>query len=66
MYFVYVLGSLKDGQLYVGYSDNLKRRQEDHNIGKVKATKNRGPFKLIYFEDIYINKMRLQERSFIK
>ncbi|PJE57876.1 MAG: hypothetical protein COU81_03725 [Candidatus Portnoybacteria bacterium CG10_big_fil_rev_8_21_14_0_10_36_7] len=26
MYFIYVLKSIKDGQLYVGYTNNLRRR----------------------------------------
>lgn len=50
MYYVYILESLKDQKLYVGYSDNVKRRLNEHNSGKVGATKNRVPFKLIYVE----------------
>jgi len=50
MYYVYVLESLKDGKLYVGYSNNLKRRFNEHNTGRVRITRNRRPFKLIYYE----------------
>lgn len=50
MFYVYVLRSKKDGQLYVGATGDLKRRVEDHNSGKVDSTKNRGPFVLIYYE----------------
>jgi putative endonuclease len=49
-YYVYVLLSEKDKKLYTGYSNNLKRRIELHNNGKVDSTKNRRPLKLIYFE----------------
>jgi putative endonuclease len=49
-YFVYVLFSLKDGQFYTGYTNNLKRRFEEHQNGEVSSTKERRPFKLIYYE----------------
>lgn len=47
---VYVLRSKKDKKLYTGYTKNLKLRFEQHQKGKVESTKDRGPFKLIYFE----------------
>ena len=51
MYFyVYVLKSEKDGNHYVGYTEDLKKRIELHNAGKVQSTKNRLPLKLVYFE----------------
>ena len=50
MYFTYVLESKKDNKLYVGFSSNLKSRLKKHNDGFVKATKNRRPLKLIYYE----------------
>ncbi|GBE16524.1 GIY-YIG nuclease superfamily protein [bacterium BMS3Abin15] len=50
MYYVYVLKSLKDKQIYVGHCNNLKGRIRDHNLGLVKSTKPRRPLKLIYYE----------------
>jgi putative endonuclease len=49
-YYIYVLISEKDGLMYTGYTNNLKRRIEDHNQGKVNSTKNRLPMKLVYSE----------------
>jgi len=49
MYYVYILQSLKDKNLYIGYSDNINRRVEEHNKGKVESTKNRRPLKLISY-----------------
>ena len=49
-YFVYILRSLKDGLFYIGYSDNLKQRVYDHNMGKNVSTKNRRPLELIFYE----------------
>jgi putative endonuclease len=50
MFSVYILRSLKDNQLYIGYTNDLKRRIEEHNSGKSFSTKTRRPFKLIYYE----------------
>ena len=50
MQYVYVLISLKDQRLYIGTTANLKKRLEKHNSGFILATKNRRPFKLIYYE----------------
>lgn len=49
-YYVYVLLSEKDNQLYTGYTSDLKRRLNDHQSGIVNSTKYRLPLKLIYFE----------------
>jgi len=49
-YYTYVLQSLKDKKLYVGYTNNLKARYKLHSTGKVKSTKDRRPLKLVYFE----------------
>ena len=54
MFFVYILRSTRDDKLYVGYTNNVRRRLEEHNLGKVAITKNRRPFKLIYLEG-YLN-----------
>ena len=35
MYFVYILESRKDGSLYVGSTENIKRRLAEHNGGKI-------------------------------
>ena len=49
-YYVYVIRSEKDGNNYVGYTNDLKKRLELHNLGKVTSPKNRLPLHLIYFE----------------
>ncbi|MFZ1291348.1 MAG: GIY-YIG nuclease family protein [Melioribacteraceae bacterium] len=39
-YYVYILLSLKDEKHYTGFTNNLKRRFEEHNTGKVQSTKH--------------------------
>lgn len=40
MYFVYILKSKKDKSLYVGYTNNIEHRLEEHNKGAVNYTKD--------------------------
>jgi putative endonuclease len=50
MYYTYVLKSIKDGELYIGWSNDLKKRIEKHKKGLVTATKYRLPIELVYYE----------------
>lgn len=61
-YFTYVLQSQKDGLLYIGSTNNLKRRFYEHNAGKNISTAKRIPFELIYFEG-HRSKLDAQRRE---
>ncbi len=50
MYYVYAIKSLRDKFVYVGHTDNLRKRFKEHNGGKVKSTSSRKPFELLYYE----------------
>ncbi len=50
MYYVYVLQSIKDKLFYTGFTCNLQRRIGEHNSGCEFSTKDRGLFKLVYYE----------------
>lgn len=54
-YYVYTLLSLKDKNLYTGFTANLKQRLQQHARGEVKSTTMRRPLKLIHYE-YFINK----------
>jgi len=58
----YVLRSRKDKELYIGSTNNLKKRLEEHNSGKVPATKPRMPFQLLYYES-YLAEQDARERE---
>lgn len=49
-YYVYILKSLKDNSLYIGYTADLKARFKSHNNGESSATKPFRPYKLIFYE----------------
>jgi putative endonuclease len=46
MWYVYILRSTIDKNLYVGSTNNIRRRLTEHNSGKVDSTKDRIPFSL--------------------
>ncbi|MBI1754723.1 GIY-YIG nuclease family protein [Candidatus Azambacteria bacterium] len=50
MYYVYLIKSTKADFLYVGVTDDLRRRFSQHNSKKEISTKPYAPFKLIYYE----------------
>ncbi len=50
MFYVYVLKSDKDGSIYTGYTNDLKRRFVEHNDRRNIATKHKAPFQLVYYE----------------
>ncbi len=41
MFYVYILESVKDDKLYIGFTKDLKKRFLKHNAGKVFSTKSR-------------------------
>jgi putative endonuclease len=74
-FFVYILQSQSTGRYYVGQSKNLDERIAYHNSNYSKSLKNRGPWKLVHFEEyptrgdairreIYVKKQK--DRSYIE
>ena len=49
--FVYILKSKFDGAYYVGMTSNLLDRLKYHNSGKVRSTKSRIPWEIVYYEE---------------
>lgn len=63
MFYLYILRSEKDKNLYIGSTNNLQKRFKEHNSGKVLSTKPRIPFKLLYYE-AYAAEQDAREREF--
>ena len=61
-YYVYILQSLKNNSLYIGYTSNLKKRFKEHNDGKSLATKPFRPYELIYYE-AFLNRLDAKNRE---
>lgn len=63
MFYIYILKSKKDNKRYIGSTNDLYRRLNQHKKGQVLSTKNRRPFILIYKEEWKTEKeARLRER----
>ena len=62
MYYVYVL-YLKNDDLYIGYTDDLKKRIIYHQNGQSKFTRPYRPIKLIYYE-AYLAKEDATKREY--
>lgn len=62
MHYVYLLKSLKHNWVYVGSTSDLIKRFKEHNNGEVRSTKNRIPYKLIYYE-AYCNIDQARDRE---
>ncbi len=63
MYYVYVLKSTKDEKLYIGSTNDLRRRLSEHNKGAVTSTKARRPFEPRYYES-YVSEKDARGREF--
>jgi putative endonuclease len=62
MWYAYALKSLKDGNLYIGMSENPEKRLNEHNTGMTKSTKHRRPFEIIYKEN-HQNRFKAREHE---
>jgi putative endonuclease len=66
MFYVYVLSSEKDGNLYTGVTSNLSRRMNEHRRGKVRSTKSRRPLCLVYNETFSTKNEALAREAYFK
>ena len=65
-FYIYILRSLRDKGLYIGYTSDLKNRLMLHASGKVPSTKLRTPFKLIHYEYFINSKDAKAREEFLK
>lgn len=61
-YSIYILKSLKDNRFYIGQTNNIDDRIKRHNSGKVIATHNRIPLKIIH-QEIYKTRAEAMRRE---
>ncbi len=66
MYYVYILKSERDGKLYTGRTEDLKRRIKEHLSGKSIATKKMLPLELIFYEAFKSKKDSIRRERYFK
>ena len=57
---------LGNGQLYTGFSTDLRRRMLEHEGGKVVSTAKRKPLKLIHYEAYLLESDARRRERFLK
>jgi predicted GIY-YIG superfamily endonuclease len=65
-YYVYVLRSLKDKNLYVECTKDVLKRLKLHDKGLVPATKYRRPLELIHVEELKNKSVAFNRERFLK
>jgi len=66
MYYVYILYSEKLDKLYIGRTEDLKRRIKDHNTGSSTFCKSGKPWKIVHYQAFVSKKDSIREESFLK
>jgi len=62
MLYVYILQSLTNGNLYAGFSEDLKARINTHFRKGVHSTKRMGELRLIFYE-VYLSEKDARRRE---
>ena len=66
MYYVYIIQSVKDNSYYVGSTEDLKRRLQEHNRGRVRYTSSKMPYELVYYCAFQIKKKAIDFEKYLK
>jgi putative endonuclease len=66
MYYFYILRSLLNNKLYLGYTNDLKKRVISHNSRNNKASKPYAPYELLYYSGFKDQKDALECEKYFK
>lgn len=66
MYFVYVIKSANHFRFYVGITENVERRLDEHNSGRTKSTKGWTPWNLFFFETFNTRRSARDREKYLK
>jgi putative endonuclease len=66
MFYAYILQSEKTNTFYYGHISDLEERMGRHNRGKVRYTKSRIPWKLVYSEPFNTKSEAYKRELFFK
>jgi putative endonuclease len=66
MFYVYAIKSMLVDYIYVGMTNNIERRLEQHNRGQNRSTKAYKPFILIFSEQIEGRDIARKREKYLK
>ena len=65
-FWVYIIQSKIDNWTYTGHTNDVDRRLNDHNRGKMSSTRHHRPLKLIYTEEFSSRSDAMIREKFLK
>ena len=66
MYSVYIIESLQDNSFYIGSTEDKDRRLNEHNYGRTRYTKNKRPWKIVFFENYETREEAVRRERYLK
>jgi putative endonuclease len=66
MYYVYLLYSEKLDKIYIGRTEDVKRRLKEHNSGNCNFTNKGIPWKIVYYSAFAHKTDSIREERFLK
>ncbi|MBU1102541.1 GIY-YIG nuclease family protein [Patescibacteria group bacterium] len=66
MYYAYVIKSQSHDTRYVGTTNDIYKRLNEHNSGKCRYTSGRRPWQLVYKEEYSIRGKAMKREKFLK
>lgn len=64
MYTVYILRNTKTGRYYIGSTNNIDRRIEEHNRGQTRSTRYAKNNWVILYTEQYLTMLEAHQREF--
>jgi len=65
-FFTYIIQSKLDNSFYIGYTSDLNKRMEFHNMGLSKYTSKKIPWVLVYSEGFETKQNAISREIFLK
>lgn len=66
MFTVYVLQNIVSKRFYIGSTNDIIRRVNEHNRGQTKSTRQKGRWELVYKEEYEVNSLAKLRENKIK
>jgi putative endonuclease len=64
-FYTYILVN-ESGDYYKGHTSDLSNRIIEHNAGKTKSNKSKGPYRLFYYEIYPTRELAVQREKYFK
>ncbi len=66
MFFVYILFSDEFGKSYIGFSQDLMKRLEEHNKGETRSTKPYVPWRIVHYDEYFTREEARKREKYLK